>query len=122
RSLEVRVLQYPLLDMTGIVGTSIQVDGVCVQAPVGEPKVADLRVMVDDFSDLGLPDSLRASLTRATDSLPVMTRLDDIRRMPRAEAGRYYPVRVVGVATYVDPAWSMLFLQDGVTGLFVALQ
>ena len=51
-----------------------------------------------------------------------MTRLDEIRRMSRAEAGRYYPVRVAGVATYVDPAWSMLFLQDGMTGIFVALQ
>src|SRR6185369_2603801 len=84
--------------------------------------VADLRVMVSDFSDLGLPEALRASMTRATDRLRVMTRLDEIRRMSRAEAGRYYPVRVAGVATYVDPAWSMLFLQDGATGIFVALQ
>ncbi len=121
-SVEVRVLNYPLLDMTSLVGTSIRVDGVCVQAPVAEAKVADLRVMVSDFSDLGLPEALRASMTRATDSLPVMTRLDEIRRMSRAEAGRYYPVRVTGIATYVDPAWSMLFLQDGATGIFVALQ
>jgi signal transduction histidine kinase/CheY-like chemotaxis protein len=42
--------------------------------------------------------------------------------MSRDEAGRYYPVRVTGIATYVDPAWSMLFLQDGPTGIFVALQ
>jgi len=121
-SVEVRVLNYPLLDMTSAVGTTIQVDGVCVQSPPGEAKVADLRVMVSDFSNLGLQPTLRASLSRATTSLPVVTRLDQIRRMPRAEAGRYYPVRVTGIATYVDPAWSMLFLEDGATGIFVALQ
>jgi hypothetical protein len=120
-SVEVRVLNYPLLDMTSAVGTTIQVDGVCVQSPAGEAKVADLRVMVSDFSDLGLPPTLLASLTHATTNLPVVTRLDEIRRMPRAEAGRYYPVRVTGIATYVDPAWSMLFLEDGATGIFVSL-
>src|SRR4029079_8432608 len=121
-SVEVRVLNYPLLDMTSAVGTTIQVDGVCIQSPPGEAKVAALRVMVTDFSDLGLPPTLRASLSRATTSLPVVTRLDQIRLMPRAEAVRYYPVRVAGGATYVDPAWSMLFLEDGATGIFVALQ
>ncbi|HEX6212419.1 MAG TPA: response regulator, partial [Methylomirabilota bacterium] len=34
---------------------------------------------------------------------------------------RHHPVHVRGVVTYVDPAWSMLFLQDGTTGIFVAL-
>ena len=120
-SVEVRVLNYPLLDMTSAVGTTIQVDGVCVQSPAGEAKVADLRVMVSDFSDLGLPPTLLASLSGATTNLPVVTRVDEIRRMPRAEAGRYYPVRVTGIATYVDPAWSMLFLEDGATGIFVSL-
>jgi hypothetical protein len=77
--------------------------------------------MVSDFSNLGLPPALHASLSRATTSLPVVTRVDQIRGMPRAEAGRYYPVRVTGIATYVDPAWSMLFLEDGATGIFVSL-
>jgi signal transduction histidine kinase/DNA-binding response OmpR family regulator len=121
-SVEVRVLNYPLLDMESAVGTSIQVDGVCVHSPAGEAKLADLRMMVSDFSDLGLPAALRTSLSRATTSLPVVTRVDQIRQMPRAEAARYYPVRVTGIATYVDPAWSMLFVQDDATGIFVALQ
>ncbi len=120
-SVELRVLDYPLLDMSALVGASIKSQGVCVQAPAAEARVADLRVMVHEFADLGLPDTLRAALTKATAALPVLTRLDDIRRMSRVEAGRYYPVRVAGIATYVDPAWSMLFLQDGATGIFVAL-
>ena len=120
-SVELRVLDYPLLDMSALVGASIKSKGVCVQAPAAEAKVADLRVMVHEFADLGLPDTLHAALTKATAALPVLTRLDDIRRMSRVEAGRYYPVRVAGIATYVDPAWSMLFLQDGATGIFVAL-
>ena len=120
-SVELRVLDYPLLDMSALVGASIRSRGVCIQAPAAEAKVADLRVMVHEFAELGLPDTLREALTQATAALPVLTRLDDIRRMSRAEAGRYYPVRVAGIATYVDPAWSMLFLQDGATGIFVAL-
>ena len=122
RSVELRVYEFPLVDMSPLVGASIQSPGVCIQAPAGEVKLADLRVMVSDFEDLGLPDTLRATLTKAAAALPVVTHLDEIRRMPRAEAGRYYPVRVGGVATYVDPAWNMLFLQDGATGIFVALQ
>jgi signal transduction histidine kinase/CheY-like chemotaxis protein/HPt (histidine-containing phosphotransfer) domain-containing protein len=120
-AIEMRVQDYPLQDMSAVVGTSIQSTGVCVPAPPAEVKVADLRLMVREFADLGLPDALRASLTRATSALPVLTRVDDIRRMPRAEASRYYPVRVAGIATYVDPAWSMLFLQDGATGIYVSL-
>ena len=120
-AIEMRVQDYPLQDMSAVVGTSIQSTGVCVPAPPAEVKVADLRLIVREFADLGLPDPLRASLTRATSALPVLTRVDDIRRMPRAEARRYYPVRVAGIATYVDPAWSMLFLQDGETGIYVSL-
>ena len=120
-SIELRVQEYPLLDMSAVIGTSIRPKGVCVPAPPADVKVADQRLMVREFADLGLPDTLRASLTRDTAALPVLTRVDAIRRMSRAEAGRYYPVRVTGVATYVDPAWSMLFLQDGSTGIFVAL-
>src|SRR4029079_6944386 len=44
-----------------------------------------------------------------------------VRMMRGDEAARYYPVRVTGIATYVDPAWSMLFLEDGATGIFVSL-
>src|SRR4026207_1011273 len=107
--------------MTSAVGTTVPVGGGGAPAPAGEAKVADLRVMVSDFSDLGLPPALRASLSRAATRLPVVPRVDQLRRMPRAEAGRYYPVRVTGTATYVDRAWSMLFLEDGATGIFVAL-
>ena len=122
RSVEVRVHEYPLADMSPLVGATIRSQGVCIQTPAAEARLADLRLMVSNFADLGLADTLRASVTRAAAALPVMTRLDEIRRMSRAEAGRYYPVRVGGVATYVDPAWSMLFLQDGATGIFVSLQ
>ena len=121
RSVELRVQEFPLQDMSALIGASVQSQGVCIQAPLGEVRVADLRLMVREFDDLGLTEAVRASLTRATAALPVLTRVDDIRRLSRAEAGRYHPVRVTGVATYVDPAWSMLFLQDGATGIFVAL-
>ena len=121
RSVEVRVHEYPLVDMSTMVGASVRFQGVCIQAPASEVKVADLRMMVSDFAAVGMPDALRRSLTKAAAALPLVTRLDTIRRMPRAEAGRYYPVRVAAIATYVDPAWQMLFLQDDATGIYVSL-
>ena len=119
-AVEIRVQDYPLVDMTGLEGATIRPSGVCVRAPAGDVKVADARLMVRAFADLGVPGPLQASLTGRA-ALPVVTRLDGIRRMSRAEAARHHPVHVTGIATYVDPAWSMLFLQDGPTGIFVAL-
>ncbi len=121
-SVEVRVLNYPLLDMTGLVGTSDPRRRRLHAGPGGRSQGRGSARHGERLLGPRAPEALRASMTRATDSLPVMTRLDEIRRMSRAEAGRYYPVRVAGIATYVDPAWSMLFLQDGATGIFVALQ
>jgi signal transduction histidine kinase/CheY-like chemotaxis protein/HPt (histidine-containing phosphotransfer) domain-containing protein len=121
RSVEVRVRQFPLLDLTAAAGATVTVRGACIQAPAAEARVADLRVLAIDFADLALPDAVRAALAHDTAGLPVQTRVDAIRRMTRAEAGRHYPVRISGTTTYVDPAWSMLFLRDGDTGIFVAL-
>ena len=121
RSLEVRVRQFPLLDLTQAAGQAVTVRGACIQTPAAEVRVADLRVLTTEFSDIALPDGLVAALAEETASLPVQTQVDAIRRMSRAEAGRHYPVRVTGIATYVDPAWSMMFLREGATGIFVAL-
>ena len=121
-AVELRVQEFPLLDMSALVGATIQSQGVCVQAPAAEAKVADMRVMVGEFADLGLPEPLHAQLTRATAALPVLTRLDAIRRMSRSEAGRFYPVRVSGDRHLCrSRRGTMLFLQDGATGIFVAL-
>jgi signal transduction histidine kinase/CheY-like chemotaxis protein/HPt (histidine-containing phosphotransfer) domain-containing protein len=121
RSVEVRVRQFPLLDLTAAAGATVTVRGACIQAPAAEARVADLRVLATDFDDLALPPDVRAALAHDTAGLPVQTRVDAVRRMTRTEAGRHYPVRISGTTTYVDPAWSMLFLRDGDTGIFVAL-
>ncbi len=52
-------------------------------------------------------------------SLPVLTQVDQIKRLSALEAGRNYPVRIRGVVTYYDPEWSMLFLQDTTAGVYV---
>ncbi len=61
-SVEVRVQEFPLLDMSALVGATIQSVGVCIQAPAAEARVADLRVMVRAFGDLGLTETLHAEL------------------------------------------------------------
>ncbi len=120
-ALELRVADYPLIDMSALVGTRVQASGICVPAPPDEPKVADLRLMVSDFAAVAVEERVRPSLAQAAAPARVLTHIDQIRRLPRDEAARHYPVRINGVATYVDPAWSMLFLQDSATGIFVAL-
>ncbi|MFW5973412.1 MAG: hypothetical protein ACOCTG_05405, partial [Bacteroidota bacterium] len=52
--------------------------------------------------------------------LPVLTRVGAIRELSSSEARRHYPVRISGVITYADPAWSMIFVQDATGGVYVA--
>ena len=54
--------------------------------------------------------------------LPVLTEAGAIRALSAEEAGRHYPVRLRAVVTYADPAWSMLFVQDGSGGVYVDSQ
>jgi len=52
--------------------------------------------------------------------LSVLTRIAQIRIGDPATLGR--PVRVEGVVTYVDPTWSLLFVQDAEEGIFVQMR
>ena len=50
----------------------------------------------------------------------MLTRISEIRVGDPATLGR--PVRVEGVVTYADPAWSLLFVQDADQGIFVQMR
>jgi signal transduction histidine kinase len=56
----------------------------------------------------------------ADPSLPVLTRIRDIRTLSPEEGARGYPVRVRGTVTYLDEDWpSGLIVHDGTAGQFV---
>jgi signal transduction histidine kinase/DNA-binding response OmpR family regulator/HPt (histidine-containing phosphotransfer) domain-containing protein len=57
--------------------------------------------------------------TLQTTDMPVHTQVASIRALSSSEAKRRQPVRLTGVITYVDAAWSMIFVQDATGGIFV---
>ena len=119
--LELRVQDYPLVDLSRLTGARLAPAGVCVPAPAGDARLADLRLLLHGVDALGLPADIAAAIEQGPRPSRALTRVADIRRMRREDAARHHPVRVTGTVTYVDPAWSMLFLEDEGTGIFVAL-
>ena len=112
------MVEYPLLKAQALVGAQILARGVCTPSPKNETKIADLRLLVPRFSELTLDAATLAAIERPAD-LPVVTEAGAIRALSAEEAGRHYPVRLRATVTYADPAWSMLFVQDGSGGVYV---
>ncbi len=49
----------------------------------------------------------------------VLTRVSDVRRLPRDVTAQRIPVRLQGVVTYSDPEWRTCFFQDESGGIYV---
>jgi signal transduction histidine kinase len=62
--------------------------------------------------------TLAPSAIAQSPSLPLLTHVDQVRRLTPAEAGRGYPVRIRGVITDDVPAPDF-FVQDGAAGIYV---
>ncbi len=116
--LEVRVLDYPLILMRGLVGARVTARGACTPSPGAEAKVADFRLSVAGFSDLRLTEATRAAIELSGDR-PLLTTASTIRNLSSAEAARHLPVHLRAVVTYVDKDWQMLFVRDSTGGVFV---
>jgi PAS domain S-box-containing protein len=52
-------------------------------------------------------------------TLPLLTRISDIRQLAPDQAARGYPVRIRAVVTYSDPTHNDLFVQDSTAGIWV---
>src|SRR5580765_1056166 len=55
--------------------------------------------------------------------LPLLTRAEQIRKLPPTESERSYPVHIEGVVTYIDPTnpiVSIIIIQDWTGGITVA--
>jgi PAS domain S-box-containing protein len=56
----------------------------------------------------------------ATDLLPIITSIRELRRMLLRDVSRGYPVRIRGTLTYQDPAADEMFVHDGIEGVSVS--
>ena len=60
-------------------------------------------------------------LAPARESLPLLTRAEQVRQLSAGQAERAYPVRLRGVVTYFDSESPDLFVQDSTAGIWVDL-
>jgi PAS domain S-box-containing protein len=51
-------------------------------------------------------------------TLPILTRVEQIRRLSKEEAEEGYPVRLRGLITYFDREWGVTFFHDGAEGVY----
>lgn len=54
-----------------------------------------------------------------TDNQAVLRSVSALRLLSREEASQEIPVEITGVVTYYDPVWRVLFIHDGVHGVYV---
>jgi hypothetical protein len=121
RRLELRLRDYPLMNVRPLIGSRVHARGVCIPSPNDQTRVANFRLLVPRFTDLTLTDATRTAVEVSAD-LPLLTAVGKIRGLPPTEAERRYPVRLRGVVTYFDPLWAMMFVQDSTGGIFVDAQ
>lgn len=64
----------------------------------------------------------RREREESSTSLPTLTNVQEIRSLSADEVRRNYPVRITAVATYVDPYFGSLFVQDSTGGIWAGLR
>jgi len=110
---------------SALVGQRLRVRGVPMAFYSPSGKIDHVRLMFDDESDVDVlePPASGNSLAVSAGSsdLPEIRSMKAVKALPRAEAGRGYPVRVEGVVTALNPRYDGYFLQDGSVGIFVVL-
>jgi len=70
---------------------------------------------------LCIPAVMGGQSASAGASLPLLTRVEQIRTLKLEDADRGYPVRIRGVVTYFDPDTLDFFVQDSTGGIWVDL-
>jgi signal transduction histidine kinase/AmiR/NasT family two-component response regulator len=125
RQIEVRVRDYPMFEIRELVGMETSARGVCIPSPSDQAHIADRQLLTSRFVDLTPSRPIRLADVQAgmqpydPRKLPPITQAGDVRKLTMEQASRLLPVHLVGIVTYFDPAWSMLFVQDATAGVFV---
>jgi len=93
---------------------------------VGHPVRPGVRVELAEARVLPINPALIPRLATAAElgsdpTLPVITRIADIRALGQAGAARRHPVSITGVVTYLYRDWAEMFVQDDSAGIFVGV-
>ena len=88
------------------------------------PAWAIWLIAVGALSSIGRAGGAQAGAEQVG-GLPVLTTARSVHSLPPQEAGRHYPVRLLGVVTYydpyIDPRHGALFVHDATGAIFVAV-
>jgi signal transduction histidine kinase/CheY-like chemotaxis protein len=106
-------------------GTALFVRGVAsvFRDADGNPRSARLYVSRLEDVRLATPAAPPQPATAIPDSgLPVLTQVNQVKRLTPDEARKLYPVRVRGVVNLYLPQAKALFIQDSTGGIYVTLQ
>jgi signal transduction histidine kinase/CheY-like chemotaxis protein len=105
--------------------TAVLVRGVAsvLRDGLGNPRSA--RLYVSRFQDIqeAVPNESEAPPSAIPGpGLPLLTRVDQVKRLTSKEAGKHYPVRVRGTVNLHNAKSQSLFLQDSTGGIYVTLR
>jgi signal transduction histidine kinase/DNA-binding response OmpR family regulator len=111
---EAEVRQPSALDWRALIGAHVRLRGVV--APADSARGTAPRVVLASPSDL---ETIAEPRSSPHHTRRLLTSAAAIQALPPREAAAAHPVRVRGVITVSDPAWTVLFLQDETSGIFV---
>jgi signal transduction histidine kinase/CheY-like chemotaxis protein len=111
---EAEVRHPAQLDGRALIGADVRLRGVV--APAESTSGTAPRVVLASPNDLETITGRQTSLHQAR---RLLTSAAAIQALPPSEAAAGHPVKVRGVITVNDPAWSVLFVQDETSGIFV---
>ncbi len=124
RTLEVIVsTQNPVPDWPA--GTEIVARGVAFVSRDAQGVPNSARLHVSGFQDLQAAVPAKYSplaLSAPGAGLPLLTQVDQLKRLSPAEAGKRYPVRVKGVVNLHNLKSQTAFFQDATGGVYVTLK
>lgn len=122
-----RTVSLTIQDSTGTAVLNCQQtmdvkNGDMVEA-IGFPKQSHDEVEVED-TEFRLSKSTNDPLSKSiglvfSPNPPLLTQIDQIRRLLPEDYNRSYPVQIEGVVTVCDTSWKLLFINDDSGGLFV---
>jgi two-component system, cell cycle sensor histidine kinase and response regulator CckA len=89
----------------------------------GFPVLESSRILLEDavVKPLTAPDNLEKPAKKPAVQGGILHSAAKVRALSPTQAAEAHPVRLEGVATYYDPSWQTLFVQDATAGIYVRL-
>jgi signal transduction histidine kinase/CheY-like chemotaxis protein len=103
-------------DWQSLIGTDIRIRGVVVPAAASPGNRSGDRIVIASLGDIV---ALTTRAAAPAGQRKLLTTAAAIKRLSADEAASGYPVALRAQVTVTDPAWTVLFVQDATTGIFV---